>query len=148
MKMISFLLGVLIAITPEVPPTPPTAPILQNIRVLDGDTFYCDIDLGFDIVLKEQVVRIYNFDAWETSRRRQTVVVTDREIAMGKVAKLNLEQLLKGIVTVVESGHFDPYGRRSLWVFSNGKEVGAIMRAAGMERESIEPVGSKVKTKP
>lgn len=35
-------------------------------RVVDGDTIHCDIDLGFGVVLKDQVFRFYGLNAPET----------------------------------------------------------------------------------
>jgi len=135
--MLYFLAALAIAFAPS---SPAPAPILKgatlaNVKIHDGDTFVADIVLGFDIVLAQQTVRIFAFDAWEVSRQRQTVTITDGELAKGQLAKAALEKLFaSGVVTVVESGKRDPYGRRSLWVFVDGKEVGALMRADGWER--------------
>ena len=38
-------------------------------RWVDGDTVDVDIDLGFDVVLKKQRVRLYGIDAWESRTR-------------------------------------------------------------------------------
>lgn len=38
---------------------------IQVKRVVDGDTLVCDIDLGFDIVLTNQYVRLSNIDTPE-----------------------------------------------------------------------------------
>lgn len=39
---------------------------IDNIRVIDGDTIDCDIDLGFDVWLHKQRIRLYGIDAPET----------------------------------------------------------------------------------
>ena len=44
-------------------------------RWVDGDTVDVDIDLGFDVVLKKQRVRLHGIDAWE-SRTRDSVSYT------------------------------------------------------------------------
>jgi len=51
------------------------------VRVVDGDTIRIDIDLGFDIVLKNQSVRLYRVDTPE-SRTRDL-----KEKAAGLLAK-------------------------------------------------------------
>jgi endonuclease YncB( thermonuclease family) len=109
----------------------------RNIVITDGDTFKCDIALGFDTVIEDQAVRINAYDAWETSRRRQTVKITDAELAKGMQAKAALANLLHHAdhVGLVEVKGRDPYGRRLLWVYADGKEVGAILRAQGHERK-------------
>ena len=35
-------------------------------KIVDGDTIKCDIDLGFDIVLSNQTVRLYGIDTPES----------------------------------------------------------------------------------
>lgn len=51
------------------------------VRVVDGDTIRIDIDLGFDIVLKNQSVRLYKVD---TPESRTTDL---KEKAAGLLAK-------------------------------------------------------------
>lgn len=38
---------------------------VSNIRVVDGDTFECDIHLGLDITLSRQMIRMLGIDAPE-----------------------------------------------------------------------------------
>jgi len=38
-------------------------------KVVDGDTIKCDIDLGFDIVLTNQTIRLYGIDTPESRTR-------------------------------------------------------------------------------
>ena len=35
-------------------------------KIVDGDTIKCDIDLGFDIVLSNQTIRLYGIDTPES----------------------------------------------------------------------------------
>jgi endonuclease YncB( thermonuclease family) len=109
----------------------------RHVRVLDGDTFVSDIELGFDVVLHQQTIRIHGYDAWESSYRRQTVIFAKDELAKGALAKAALEKLLGSAskVVVQEVAGRDPYGRQLLDVFADGKEVGAILRAQGHERK-------------
>ena len=46
---------------------------VANIRVIDGDTVDCDIDLGFDSWLHKQRIRLFDIDAPETRTRTGTV---------------------------------------------------------------------------
>ena len=38
-------------------------------KVIDGDTIKCDIDLGFDIVMSNQTIRLYGIDTPESRTR-------------------------------------------------------------------------------
>jgi len=44
--------------------------VLNNIRVVDGDTIVADIDLGWDITLKKQSIRFYGIDTPEVHNRK------------------------------------------------------------------------------
>ncbi len=109
----------------------------RSIVVLDGDTVRADIHLGFDVVLREQTIRLFGFDAWEVSRRRRTVQVDEAEMAKGEKAKAALAKLVHEAkrVEVVESGERDPFGRRSCSVYVDGKSLADIMRRNGHERK-------------
>ncbi len=67
---------------------------LANVRVLDGDTLVADILLPFGVTLRGEHLRACDYDAWEVSRHRQSVDVTDAEIEKGKAAKAAVEQLI------------------------------------------------------
>lgn len=114
---------------------------LANIVVKDGDTVSADIDLGFDVVLKKQDIRIYKFDAWETAKHRQTLDLSplqwQEEMRKGMSAKMALQSILKTAkqVTVHEVSGRDPYGRRLLELYADGKYVADLMREKGHERK-------------
>ena len=38
-------------------------------KIVDGDTFDCDIDLGFDVMLSNQRIRLSGIDTWESRTR-------------------------------------------------------------------------------
>lgn len=109
----------------------------RHVRVLDGDTFVSDIELGFDVVLHQQTIRIHGYDAWESSYRRQTIVFAQDELAKGALAKAALEKLLGSAskVTVSEVAGRDPYGRRLLDCYADGVNVGDTLRKLGHERK-------------
>ena len=61
---------------------------VENIRVIDGDTVEVDIDLGFDVWLKKQKVRIHNIDAPEMRSKDK------EEKVFAQAAKRRMEELL------------------------------------------------------
>lgn len=60
------------------------------VRVVDGDTIRLDIDLGFDVILKNQSVRLYRVDTPECRTRDL------REKAAGLLSK----RVVKGFVDI------------------------------------------------
>lgn len=62
------------------------------VRIVDGDTIRLDIDLGFDIVLKNQSVRLYKVDTPECRTRDL------KEKAAGLLAK----DVVQNLITIGE----------------------------------------------
>lgn len=63
-------------------------------RFHDIDTItLCDVYLPYGVVLRDEAIRANDFDGLEISRVRQTVKITDEEIAAGKVAEREFERL-------------------------------------------------------
>ena len=58
------------------------------VRIVDGDTIRLDIDLGFDIILKNQSVRLYKVDTPECRTRDL------KEKAAGLLAKVVVQDLV------------------------------------------------------
>ena len=58
------------------------------VRIVDGDTIRLDIDLGFDIILKNQSVRLYKVDTPECRTRDL------KEKAAGLLAKEVVQDLV------------------------------------------------------
>lgn len=73
------------------------------VRIIDGDTVDVDIDLGFDVWLKGQRIRIKGIDTPET---RTTDLV---EKIFGEAAKARVIELLKG--TVILKTEIDKEGK-------------------------------------
>ncbi len=92
------------------------------VRVVDGDTLRVDLELGADVILKNQAVRILGIDAPEM-----------REPA-GPRAKAAVEQFLKGKKLEVELHGKDKYGRWLGDVFADGQNVAVWMLKAGQAR--------------
>jgi endonuclease YncB( thermonuclease family) len=96
---------------------PYEAVLCSNIYVHDGDTITADLSLPFRITLPNRSLRAFDYDAWEVTRTRQTVKVTDAEIKKGEKAREALQELLKtGTLyiedaTAIQKVKPDPYGR-------------------------------------
>ena len=63
-------------------------------RWVDGDTVDVDIDLGFDVVLKKQRVRLYGIDAWESRTRdkeEKAKGLEAKEFCKNFVKRVNLQ---------------------------------------------------------
>jgi hypothetical protein len=86
---------------------------LDNIRVIDGDTIESDILFPLGLTLRGEYIRFSDFDAWESSKRRRSVKVTDAEVVKGKKATALLIDLIedKMMVLMLDQGERDNYGR-------------------------------------
>ena len=73
-------------------------------RVVDGDTLDCDLDLGFDVILQKQRVRLAGIDTPESRTRNL------KEKALGLKAKERLIELCEGKFKVKSLGK-GKYGR-------------------------------------
>jgi endonuclease YncB( thermonuclease family) len=119
--IVSSCSGLAAAADPPVDPIAPTSALVcQVVNVHDADTVSAIIRCPLLKVDSQLVViRAFGYDAWEVSRVRQTVDVTDSEIFKGKAARDQLKALLAEATLYAEdSGSVDPYGRTSavLWV--------------------------------
>ncbi len=75
-------------------------------RWVDGDTVDVDIDLGFDVVLKKQRVRLYGIDAWESRTRDK------EEKAKGLEAKEFCKNFCKeGEPAILKTKTYDATGK-------------------------------------
>lgn len=101
-------------------PKAPTAAVKVVLPIVhDADTIHGSLRFGWNVWLMNADLRAYGCDAWEVTRTRQTVEITDEEIVKGKAAKYALIELLTTADLYAEdSGQKDPYGRVSaiLWV--------------------------------
>ena len=75
------------------------------VRVVDGDTVDIDIDLGFDIHLRKERVRIYCIDC-EESRTRDK-----EEKKYGLAAKKYVKDFLSGSTVVLITKKYDAKGK-------------------------------------
>lgn len=110
-------------------------------RVKDADTVVADVTLPFPpgLVLHDQDVRLQGFDAWETSRRRTAVRVTDAEIRKGKAATAALEALVaeseRCYLAPVEHSQFT-YGRLEGYLILYDADTDRVTEVADWAREN------------
>lgn len=104
-------------------------------RVIDGDTIVVDLYLGLDVVLDDQVLRLYGIDAWE---------VRGEEREKGLLAKEFLITALGSWQVVIEvrpewgrNGR-GKYGRWLAVVFVEGMNVNDLMVSQGHAKVSEE----------
>lgn len=102
---------------------PKPDPISDNIecwcridikRFHDIDTItLCDVYLPYGVVLRDEAIRANDFDGCEISRVRQTVKITDEELALGKAAESEFERLCGMGTLYAKQGkdRRDNYGR-------------------------------------
>ena len=74
-------------------------------KVIDGDTIRADIDLGFDMILSNQTIRLYGVDAPE-SRTRDL-----EEKYYGNLTKEFLKRYIKNNNIVILKTHLDKKGK-------------------------------------
>ena len=105
-------------------------------EIHDGDTFRASVDVGFDLTLRDQPCRLWNFDAWEVDKTRFSDT-TPEEIAKGKQAKAALVKMLgdaKNVVVISRKPIREKYGRLLVSVLADGVDVATAMKAQGWER--------------
>ena len=87
------------------------------VRVLDGDTIDCYIDLGFDLKIKKRI-RYMGIDTWESRTRDK------EEKVKGLAAKARNKELLESGVFKIVSHGTGKFGRVLGEVFVEPKSVG------------------------
>lgn len=105
-------------------------------RVVDGDTVDVDVDLGFDVWLKKQRVRLAGIDTPESRTRNLA------EKALGLAAKARLVELCSGTVTLESHGK-GKYGRILGKLYADGTDICDTLISEG---HAVEYWGGK-KTK-
>lgn len=94
-------------------------------RIVDGDTFDCCLDLGFDVKLHKQRVRLAGIDTPE-SRTRDLA-----EKKLGLAAKERLKELCTGKFKVKSLGK-GKYGRiLGIPYTENGKDICKVLIKEG-----------------
>jgi endonuclease YncB( thermonuclease family) len=117
---------------------------LEVKEIHDGDTVLAIVRLPWRVSIGPESIRAANYDAWEISRARRAVEVTDDEIKAGKAAREFLTTLVASgeiYVTPQAGGKRDVYGRLlgEFWLRKPGGEwidVAAEMKRGGHVRRS------------
>ena len=106
-------------------------------RIIDGDTFDCVLDLGFDVRLHKQRVRLAGIDTPESRTRNLS------EKALGLKAKERLKELCVGTFKVKSLGK-GKYGRiLGVPYTENGEDICEKL----IEEGHAEPYFGGAKTK-
>lgn len=97
------------------PPGPDGCFPVKINRVKDGDTIQADfIKLPWNCGLVNVDIRLYGFDAWEITKKRKSVKISNSEISKGEKAKAALVDLIgkaRWAYLRPESVEIDCYGR-------------------------------------
>lgn len=89
------------------------------VRVVDGDTIRLDIDLGFDIILKNQSVRLYRVDTPECRTKNL------KEKAAGLLSKRVVKRFIDQGTKVIIKTSLDTKGKF-------GRILGTIITGDGI----------------
>ena len=136
----------------------------KNVSILDADTIVADVYIKeFGVLLLEQHIRGLGYDACETSKRRESVVVTDKEVEKGKKAKQVAEDYLTMYSVYIAPQGKDVYGRTLAYIYlADNKsntlmathkdmyvDLGDIIKSFGYDRSQLkdETAESPEKTK-
>tara|TARA_R100000008_G_scaffold69852_1_gene47283 strand:+ start:111 stop:494 length:384 start_codon:yes stop_codon:yes gene_type:complete len=107
------------------------------VKVIDGDTFDCDIDLGFSVVLAKQRIRLMGVDTWESRTRDK------EEKAKGLLAKQFAKDMLEGAKEITLKSHGKgKYGRVLGEVYCDNKCLNEELKLKG---HAYEYFGGKKK---
>lgn len=112
-------------------------------RVIDGDTLVGDIELPWDVTLRNKHIRAYGYDAWENKRSNRAEPVTDEEIIKGIKATNDLTNLLKNgeLYISPSADEIDNFGRPLAYYYvkpNNGNsliDVSLYMKYRGHIRD-------------
>jgi micrococcal nuclease len=94
-------------------------------RVYDGDTVTLDIDLGFDVVLREQRVRLLRINAPELRGESRAAGLRSRDALRARIAN-------KWVVLRTERDRKEKFGRWLGEVWIEGACVNEWMLAEGL----------------
>ncbi len=101
----------------------------ELIKVLDGDTIDCYIDLGFDIKIKKRV-RYMGIDTWES--RTRDLAEKEKGLAAKAYVKDLLENSDDGKFSIISHGK-GKYGRvlGEIFVKGHDKSVNELLKENG-----------------
>ena len=92
------------------------------IRVLDGDTYECQVDVGFQITITTKL-RLAEIDTPETYRPK-----TEAERTHGKEATAFVSDLILDKTIVIRTNKSGKYGRYIAYVeIPDGRDLGTLL---------------------
>lgn len=107
-------------------------------EVVDGDTFWGEVDLGFDVKLRRDF-RVLGIDTPEIFHPK-----TEMERVKGIQARDKAVSLLQGKKVKLTTAKTDKYGRTLADVFlPDGTSYSKTMKELGFEKMNVNPVISK-----
>lgn len=102
----------------------------ELVKVVDGDTIDCDIDLGFGVWLKNQRVQLYGINAPETrtkdllekeagllAKARLTALLPDRFLLTSVKDKKGKFGRILGIINIPQAKMLDRNGKKIKRIF-------------------------------
>ena len=95
--------------------------------VHDGDTFTVDIDLGFGVWLKDQIIRLYGINAPEVKGEFRSLGFTSRD----RLSELTIN---KEIILETIKDKKEKYGRWLGIVLVDGKNVNDLLVEEGFAK--------------
>lgn len=106
-----------------------------TLRVVDGDTLYCDIDAGFGITLRNQRIRLLSSHGGVNAYEMHDKDPAKRDLAAK--GKRRMEGLLPvGEVFFVHTEKADEFGRYlGRIVLKDGTDVGDLLLTEGLATE-------------
>lgn len=114
----------------------------ELVRVVDGDTIIVNIDLGFDIILKNKTLRLSKIDSYEskinTRAKKQSTklgISIDEVISRGKSGKEWLVEYLKNKPIIVNTIETDSFGRWLAIVYVGDEELNNKLLMEGIALE-------------
>ena len=104
-------------------------------RIIDGDTLDCVLDLGFDVRLHKQRVRLAGIDTPESRINTKRYPDRVQEKVLGLKAKERLKELCSGRFKIASHGK-GKYGRIIGTVYTeDGRDICAILISEGLASE-------------
>ncbi len=98
------------------------------VRVVDGDTVYCEVDLGFHVKIIESF-RLSRVDTPEIWRP-----INEFELDHGRRAKQYLVDLIEGKEVIIETSKTGKYGRWVADIYYEGKDIQDLLIENGFEK--------------
>ena len=130
--------------------------IVEVTRVIDGDTFEGNIDLGFNVVMHDQIFRLYDIDTPE-SRPHRPNGVGPKQVAHGLEATALVRELIGPVKSLFDATvtarkfrvctHKDQSGKYGRWLadvviaelatFDEG-DIGELTLTTELKRQGFE----------